>query len=85
MSKRYSIAGVSVHKGRWCVRYANSAGRARTLERDGDLHVELFDFEEALAKEDLVDRMLDADFVFEGGEQAKAAVVAEARSLGFML
>lgn len=84
MTKRYSIAGVSQHKGRWCVRYANSAGRARSLERDGDLHVELFDFEEALAKEDLVDRMLDADFVFEHPD-AKAAVIAEARSLGFML
>lgn len=84
MSKVYAVAGVSKHKGKFAVRYANSASRAKVLERNGHSDVELFVFEDAMAKEDLIDELLKFD-VYKFSKNAKAAIVAEARSLGFIV
>ena len=84
MSNVFAVAGVSEHKGKYAVRYANSASRAGVLERNGHKNVELFVFEEALSKEDLVDELLKFD-VYKFNTKAKAAIIAEARKLGFIV
>ena len=84
MSKVYAVAGVSKLNGKFAVRYANSASRAKVLERNGHTDVELYVFEDAMAKEDLVDELLKFD-VYKFSKAAKAAIVAEARLLGFLV
>ena len=81
MSKLFKIAGVSLHKGKWSVRYANDKGRAAVLARSGHTSIELYAFKEALAKEDLVDQLLDMKLKGAAGE----AVRAEAQKLGFIV
>ena len=82
--KLFKVAGVSELNGKVAVRYANAASRAKVLERNGHKNVELYVFEEALAKEDLIDELLNFDR-YDLSKAAKAAIVAEARSLGFVL
>ena len=84
MSKVFAVAGVSEHKGKCAVRYANSASRTNVLTRSGHKNIELYVFEEAMSKEDLVDELLKFD-VYKFNTKAKAAIVAEARKLGFLV
>ena len=81
MSKLFKIAGVSLHNGKWSVRYANDRGRASVLARSGHTSIELYAFKEALAKEDLVDQLLDMQLEGSAGQ----AVRDEAAKLGFIL
>jgi hypothetical protein len=84
MSKVYAVAGVSKHKGKIAVRYANSASRAGVLARNGHTNVNLYVFEEAVSKEDCVDLLLHFDrYEFSAAEQK--AIKEEARSLGFIV
>ena len=80
-NKTYSVAGFSMYNGTYCVRYANSTSRASVLERNGHTDVQLWEFPEALAQEDLVDSLLDLNLERNSGE----AVKTEARRLGFVL
>jgi len=81
MSKLFKIAGVSLHKGKWSVRYANDRGRAAVLARSGHTSIELYEFKDAQAKEDLVDQLLDMQLEGAAGQ----AVRDEAAKLGFIL
>lgn len=85
--KEYKVVGVSLHKGEYKVRYANSASRATVLERNGHTDVQLYELELAGHKMDAVDALLD---VLDAGEHefnalAVEAIKAEARELGFVL
>ena len=80
-NKTYSVAGVSYYNEQYSVRYANSTGRARVLERNGHTDIQLWAFPEQLAPEDLVDALLDLDLEGPIGE----AVKTEARRLGFVV
>lgn len=86
MKGTFRYVGYSTLNGKTAVRYANSAGRARVLERNGHELIELFDAGEALHPMDLVDLLLDQ---VESGtivsEPAQAAVRAEAERLGFLI
>ena len=84
MSKVFSVAGVSLHKGKIAVRYANSAGRAGVLARNGHTDINLYVFEEAVSKEDCVDELLKFD-VYEFSKAEQKAIKDEARALGFLL
>ena len=80
--KTFKVAGVSLHNGKYKVRYANNKSRARVLEKNGHTNVELVTFKEALAKEDLIDHLLS--HVFKTPE-ANQAIQVEAKELGFKL
>lgn len=82
-SKTYRFVGVSTLNGVTAVRYANERGRARVLERNGHEGVHLFDTGESLHQMDLVDFMLDQLDAGHVAEPAVAAVLTEARRLGF--
>lgn len=84
MTKLYKVVGVSLHKGKWSVRYAQSLGRANVLARNGHESVKLYQLKDAVAKEDCVDYLLDKQFDL-GNKKAFAAVRAEAVKLGFIL
>lgn len=84
MTKLYKVVGVSLHKGRWAVRYANSLGRSSVLVRNGHESVKLYKLADALAKEDCVDYLLNKKFDI-ANKKAFAAVEAEAVKLGFLL
>lgn len=84
MTKLFKVVGVSLHKGRWSVRYAQSLSRSAVLVRNGHESVKLFQLKDALAKEDCVDYLLNkaADIA---NKAAFAAVKNEAVKLGFLL
>ena len=84
MSKVFSVAGVSKHKGKIAVRYANSASRARVLAKNGHTDINLYVFEEAVSKEDCVDELLKFD-VYEFSKAEQKAIKEEALALGFLL
>ena len=77
--KTYTIAGVSLHKGVWAVRYANSKGRKAVLVKNGHSNVKLWAMPYAGAKEDCVHALLDMNLTGAAGE----AVRVEAVGLGF--
>ena len=78
--KTYKVAGISLHNGKYKVRYANSKSRANVLTKNGHTNVELVTFKEALAKEDLIDQLLNHAFKTPEGNDA---IKLEARELGF--
>lgn len=86
MKGTFRYVGYSTLGGKTAVRYANSAGRARVLERNGHEFIELFDAGEALHPMDLVDLLLNH---VESGtivsKPAREAVLREARGLGFLI
>lgn len=81
--KLFKVAGVSLHKGKYAVRYANSASRAGVLAKNGHQAVNLYVFPEALAKEDVVDELLNPAYGW--NELELAAIQKEAAKLGFIL
>ena len=85
--KQYTVVGVSLYKGRYAVRYANSVKRAGVLERNGHTDVVLYELELASHKMDCVDALLD---VLDSNEheftpEAVEAIKQEARAVGFVL
>ena len=87
MSKEYKVVGVSFYRGEWKVRYANSAGRISVLERNGHTDVHMYELELAGHKMDAIDALLDVVDAGDHGlpEPAVAAILAEAREMGFVL
>lgn len=86
-NKHYTVVGVSLYKGKYAVRYANSTKRASVLERNGHTDVQLYELELDSHKMDCVDALLD---VLDAGEHeftamAVEAIKQEARELGFVL
>ena len=49
MTKLYKVVGVSLHKGKWSVRYANSLSRSGVLVRNGHESVKLYQLKDAVA------------------------------------
>lgn len=84
MSKLFKVVGVSLNKGRWAVRYAQSLSRSSVLVRNGHESVKLYKLDDAVAKEDCVDFLLNKKFDI-GNKKAFEAVRAEAVKLGFIL
>jgi hypothetical protein len=80
--KTFKVAGISLHNGKYKVRYANNKSRAKVLEKNGHTNVELVVFKEALPKEDLIDQLLNHTFK---NLEANHAIRAEAIELGFKL
>ena len=80
--KKFCVAGVSLFNGEWKVRYANSVGRAKVLERSGHTNIVLVDLGEDLEKIDCVDKLLGVDL---GSEEANQCVAEEAREFGFVV
>ena len=78
--KTYKVAGVSVLNGKYKVRYANNKSRGKVLAKNGHTNIELVTFKEALAKEDLIDQLLNHTLFT---PEAMEAVKAEAKELGF--
>ena len=82
--KLFKVAGVSLNKGKWAVRYAQSLSRANVLARNGHESVKLYKMDDAVSKEDCIDFLLGKAFDI-GNKKAFAAIQAEARKLGFLL
>jgi hypothetical protein len=88
MSKEFKFVGVSRHpNGEIKVRFANDAGRVRVLEKNGHTDIFFIEMEQPEHKMDCVDALLD---LLDSGEhdlceEAVAAIVDEARELGFVL
>jgi hypothetical protein len=80
--KTYKVAGISLHNGKYKVRYANNKNRAKVLTRSGHTNIELVTFKEALPKEDIIDQLLNHTFKTPEGNDA---IKLEARELGFNL
>jgi hypothetical protein len=80
--KTFKVAGISLHNGKYKVRYANNKSRAKVLAKNGHTNVELVVFKEALPKEDLIDQLLNHTFK---NLEANHAIRAEAIELGFKL
>lgn len=78
--KTFKVAGISLHNGKYKVRYANNKSRAKVLAKNGHTNVELVVFKEALPKEDLIDQLLNHTFK---NLEANHAIRAEAIELGF--
>lgn len=86
MRDHFKFIGVSEKDGQYSVRYSNTKGRLRTLERAGNTHVLFLNLEEPNQKEDCMDALLDH---IAGGHTleptAVEAIAAEARKLGFIV
>jgi hypothetical protein len=80
--KEFMFVGVSEHKGKVKVRYANNMNRVRTLEKNGHTNVFFIQLPEPEWKEDCIDQLLDADLP---NDAAREAVRKEALELGFDL
>lgn len=80
--KEFTFVGVSKHKEKFKVRYANNKNRIRTLEKNGHTNVFFIQMELPEWKEDCIDKLLDTEMPCEA---SRAAVLAEARELGFEL
>lgn len=83
MAKTFRFVGVSTLNGITAVRYANQASRAAHLTRVGHQSVMLWDMGESLHQMDLVDALLDQLDAGSVAGPAVAAVLTEARRLGF--
>ena len=79
--KEFMFVGVSEHKGKVKVRYANNMNRVRTLEKNGHTNVFFIQLPEPEIKEDCIDQLLEADLP---NEAAQEAVRKEAEELGFI-
>jgi hypothetical protein len=80
--KDYTLVGVSEHKGKIKVRYANNMNRVRTLTKNGHTNIFFLELKEAEIKEDCIDQLLEADLP---NEASLEAVRKEARELGFLI
>ena len=80
--KEFTFVGVSEHKGKVKVRYANNKNRVRTLAKNGHTNIFFLELEEPSLKEDCVDKLLDAELP---NEAAQEAVRKEAKELGFIV
>lgn len=80
--KTFKVAGISLHNGKYKVRYANSKSRANVLAKNGHSNIELVTLKEALPKEDIIDQLLNHTFKT---AEANEAIKLEARELGFNL
>ena len=80
--KEFTFVGVSEHKGKTKVRYANNKNRVKKLEREGHTNIHFVELEEPSLKEDCIDRLLDESLP---SEAAQEAVRKEARELGFIV
>ena len=80
--KEFTLVGVSEHKGKVKVRYANNKNRVRTLKKNGHTNIFFVELDEPSLKEDCIDRLLDADLP---NEAAQEAVRKEAQELGFLV
>jgi len=86
MRDHFSFVGVTEKDGTYTVRYTNSKGRLRTLERAGNKHAVFLNLEEPNQKEDCMDALLD--YISDGHSlepQAVDAIAEEARKLGFVI
>lgn len=81
--REFTVIGISQLNGEFRVRYANSMGRVRHLERMGHLHVKMWPLPGAAREEDCVDWLLAKKE--ELTETAYKAVLDEARRLGFLV
>ena len=86
MRDHFKFIGVSEKDGQYSVRYSNTKGRLRTLERAGVTHVVFIEVEEPLMKEDCMDALLDH---IQGGHTLESpavdAIAEEATKLGFVV
>lgn len=80
----FTFVGVSKQNGVFAVRYANSKGRAKVLERNGHTDVRFMELEQAERQEDCVDALLRSDWVCDNLDVAEA-VATEGQRLGFIL
>jgi hypothetical protein len=80
--KTFKVAGISLHNGKYKVRYANNKSRAKVLAKNGHTNVELVVLKEALPKEDIIDQLLNHTFKTPEGN---LAIKLEAKELGFNL
>jgi hypothetical protein len=80
--KTFKVAGISLHNGKYKVRYANNKSRAKVLAKNGHTNVELVVLKEALPKEDIIDQLLNHTFKT---AEANLAIKEEAKELGFNL
>ncbi|MCA1800318.1 MAG: hypothetical protein LC687_03430 [Actinobacteria bacterium] len=80
--KEFTFVGVSEHKGKVKVRYANNKGRVKKLEREGHTNIFFLELEEPSLKEDCIDQLLDAALP---DDAAQEAVRKEALELGFIV
>ena len=83
-AKTFKVVGVSLHNGRWAVRYAQTLSRAKVLTRNGHERVFMFAMPFEGSKEDAVDHLLSQQFNI-GCAEAFAEVKREAEKLGFMV
>jgi hypothetical protein len=79
--KEFMFVGVSEHKGKVKVRYANNKGRVNKLKREGHTNIFFIQLPEPEIKEDCIDQLLEADLP---NEAAQEAVRKEAEELGFI-
>jgi hypothetical protein len=86
-SKFYRFVGLSAQEGRVAVRYANSVGRARHLERVGHTGVRFWDMGQAEHPMECMDQMLNLleEGTVEFTAEERAALQVEARNMGFRL
>lgn len=80
--KEFTFVGVSEHKGKVKVRYANNKNRIRTLTKNGHTNIFFIELKEPELKEDCIDQLLNADLP---NEAAVEAVRKEAEELGFIV
>ncbi|MCA1800772.1 MAG: hypothetical protein LC650_05715 [Actinobacteria bacterium] len=80
--KEFTFVGVSEHKGKVKVRYANNKGRVKKLEREGHTNVFFLELEQPELKEDCIDQLLNAELP---NAAAQLAVRKEALELGFIV
>lgn len=66
--KTFLYAGFSTHKRRIRLRFANDAGRVKTLERNGHTDINIFALPYAMCKLDAVKWLIDNHF--DGGDEA---------------
>ena len=87
MSKEFKFVGVSRKDGEFKVRYANDAGRARVLAKNGHTDMFFIGMEQPEHKMDCVDALLDLvdSGEHEFCEDAVRAIYEEARELGFVV
>lgn len=80
--KEFTLVGVSEHKGKFKVRYANNKNRVRTLKKNGHTNIHFIELPEPSMKEDCIDQLLNEDLPLEAAQEA---VRKEAQELGFIV
>lgn len=83
--KTFSVVGVSNLNGKFKVRYANSLSRRKVLADNGHTDIWLTQLEAPGRKEDCVDALLNYINEPSFSEQARNAVLEEAREFGFIV